>query len=219
MTSAGPYLSYRNGHQRRWPFVVIGLTGSVAMGKSTAAAMIRRMGIAVFEADAAVHRLLGPQGAALDAIKKRFPRVVGKEGVDRQKLGALVFKDKTALADLEAILHPLVRANRHHFLYSCALRRARQVVLDIPLLFETGADPQYDAVIVVSAPFLLQRQRVMARPGMTEEKFAGILSRQLPDREKRRKATATIPTGLGYRETWRLLKQALAKSRKSTKRK
>ena len=195
---------------RRWPFLVIGLTGSVAMGKSTAAMMIRRMGIPVYDADATVHRLTGPGGPALPALKKRFPGVVGEAGVDRHKLGTIVFKDSTALTDLESILHPLVRADRYEFLYTHTLRRPRCVVLDIPLLFETGQDSHCDAVIVVSAPAFLQRQRVLARPGMTEEKFSGIIEKQMPDIEKRHLATIVIPTGLGRHETWRRLKHVLS---------
>ena len=203
-------------HHRRWPFLVIGLTGSVAMGKSTAAIMIRRMCIPVYDADATVHRLTGPDGPALPAIKKRFPDVVGAAGVDRQKLGSIVFKDSTALADLEAILHPMVRADRYQFLHTHALRRSPRVVLDIPLLFETGQDSQCDAVIVVSAPAFLQRQRVLSRPGMTEEKFSGIVEKQMPDTEKRYLASVVVPTGLGRHETWRHLKHLLSGEKRVT---
>ncbi len=194
---------------RCWPFLVVGLTGSVAMGKSTAAAMIRRMGIPVYDADATVHRLTGPGGSVLAAIKSRFPDVVDAAGVNRQKLGAIVFNDSTALADLESILHPMVRADRYQFLHIHALRRSRCVVLDIPLLFETGQDAHCDAVIVVSAPAFLQRQRVLSRSGMTKEKLTGILEKQMPDTDKRHLATVVIPTGLGRHETWRRLRHVL----------
>ncbi len=205
------FYNRRPSSRRSWPFLVIGLTGSVAMGKSTAAKMITRMGIPVFDADATVHGLTGPNGPALPAIAERFAGIVGDNGVDRQALGKTVFKDASALADLEAILHPLVRARRNRFLQEQALKRSRCVVLDVPLLFETGGDSSCDAVIVVSAPAFLQRQRSLARPGMTAETFAGILSHQMPDQQKRRQADVVIPSGLGKHETWRQLKQALLK--------
>ena len=179
------------------------------MGKSTAADMFRRMGVPVFDSDASVHHLTGPHGAALHAIEARFPGIAGDEGVDRKKLGAIVFENEDALADLEAILHPRVQAQRKRFLVTCALRRISCVVLDIPLLFETGVDGQCDDIVVVSTASLVQRQRAMRRPGMTEEKFAGILNRQMPDYEKRKRATVVVPTGLGCRETWRILKKTL----------
>lgn len=192
-----------------WAVKVIGLTGSIGMGKSTAAAMLKRMKVAVFDADAVVHELTGPNGSALEALARRFPSAVGLQGVDRQSLGKLVFADAAALADLERILHPLVRQRRQRFLQKHALRRTRTVVLDVPLLFETKGDAACDSVIVVTAPAFLQRQRVLARPGMTEDKLAGVLARQMPDYLKRRRAGIVITSGLGKRETWRRLNLAL----------
>ncbi|NBC96970.1 MAG: dephospho-CoA kinase, partial [Deinococcus-Thermus bacterium] len=172
--------------------IVLGLTGSIAMGKSTAAAMLRRIGVPVHDSDAAVHALTGPGGAAVPAIAAAFPGTVTATAtgaaVDRRALGARVFGDPAALARLEAILHPLVRARSHAFLCRQARHRMPVVVLDIPLLFETGAEARCDRVLVVSAPAFLQRARVLARPGMTEAKLAGILARQMPDAEKRRLA-------------------------------
>ena len=209
MSPSSPLAASQN-RLEHWAFPVIGLTGSVAMGKSTAAAMIRRMGVPVYDADATVHRLTRPGGLAVAAIQKRFPEAATAEGIDRQRLGAIVFADSSALADLESVLHPLVRADRSQFLKRHALQRSRCVVLDIPLLFETNQHVHCHAVIVVSAPPFLQRQRVMSRAGMTEEKFAGILKRQMSDTLKRRYATVVIPTGLGRRETWCRLKRFLS---------
>jgi dephospho-CoA kinase len=199
----------RKTRQRRWPSLVVGLTGSVAMGKSTASALLKSLGIPVFDADRAVHGLLGPKGKALKAVAKRFPGVVGKRGADRKKLGAKVFADKKAFKNLEAILHPLVREQREEFLKRAALDRRPLVVLDIPLLFEGKTERLCDLVIVVSAPGFLQRQRALARPGMTAARFQSILARQWPDQRKRRAADVVIPSGLGKRETLRRLKQLL----------
>lgn len=187
---------------------ILGLTGSIGMGKSTAAAMFRRDGIAVHDADAAVHDLLRRGGAAVPAVAKAFPEAVRDGAVDRKALGALVFGRPEALRRLEAILHPLVRRRMRRFLQQAGRRGDRLVVLDIPLLFETGGERFCDAVAVVSAPRLIQRQRVLARPGMTPEKFAAILAAQMPDREKRRRADWVVPTGLGRRPT-RLALRAL----------
>jgi dephospho-CoA kinase len=187
---------------------ILGLTGSIGMGKSTAAAMFRRDGIAVHDADAAVHDLLRRGGAAVPAVAKAFPEAVRDGAVDRKVLGALVFGKPQALRRLEAILHPLVRRRLRRFLQQAGRRGDQLVVLDIPLLFETGGERFCDTVAVVSAPRLLQRQRVLARPGMTREKFAAILAAQMPDREKRRRADWVVPTGLGRRPT-RLALRAL----------
>ncbi|WP_343712801.1 dephospho-CoA kinase [Inquilinus sp.] len=187
---------------------ILGLTGSIGMGKSTAAAMFRRDGIAVHDADAAVHDLLRRGGAAVPAVAKAFPEAVRDGAVDRKALGALVFGRPEALRRLEAILHPLVRRRMRRFLQQAGRRGDPLVVLDIPLLLETGGERFCDAVAVVSAPRLLQAQRVLARPGMTKEKFAAILAAQMPDREKRRRADWVVPTGLGRRPT-RLALRAL----------
>lgn len=185
----------------RRPFLLVGLTGSIGMGKSTAAGMLSALGYPVFDADAAVHRLLGPGGAAVSAVAEAFPGAIRAGRVDRGALGQAVFGEPEALRRLEAILHPLVRREREAFLAHAARNRARAVVLDIPLLFETGGEGRCDRVIVVSAPAFLQRQRVLARPGMTEEKFRAILAHQMPDAEKRRRADAVVMTGLGKRAT------------------
>ena len=189
--------------------VILGLTGSIGMGKSTAAKMLRQMGVPVYDADAAVHRLQAPGGIALPPIEAAFPGVV-KDGVlDRQALGARVFGDKAALRRLEAIVHPLVQQQQRLFVKQAARRGEPVVVLDIPLLFEGMGERRVDGVLVVSAPAFLQRQRVMARSGMTAEKLAGILRQQVPDAVKRRKATVVIPTGLGLAPTRAALAQAV----------
>jgi dephospho-CoA kinase len=172
---------------------ILGLTGSIGMGKSTVAAMLGELGVPVFDADAAVHVLQGPDGALLPAIEAAFPGTTGPGGVDRPKLGALVFGQPEQLARLEAIVHPAVAAMRNDFLRENADRPL--VVFDIPLLFEKTGAKGVDAVAVVSAPAEAQRARVLARPGMTEEKFARILTLQVPDAEKRARADYVIDTG------------------------
>jgi dephospho-CoA kinase len=173
--------------------IVLGLTGSIGMGKSTVAGMFRRLGVPVFDADAEVHRLQGPGGALLPAIEAAFPGMTGSAGVDRVALGQAVFGDAVALRRLQAIVHPAVRAARAQFLRGH--RRSRIVIDDVPLLFESGGVRHVDAVIVVSAPAWKQRRRVLARPGMTPAKFRQILARQMADREKRRRADFLIDTG------------------------
>lgn len=197
--------------------VILGLTGSIAMGKSTAGAFLRHLGLPVFDADAVVHKLLGPSGAALGPLAARFPGLVGAAGVDRAKMGALVFADPTALADLEGILHPLVHRARGRFIRAAASRRAPIVALDVPLLFEGKYHHDYDLVAVVTAPAFLQKQRALRRPGMTAQKFKGVLARQMSDAQKRARADAIIPTGLGKRETLRRLKQLLRVARTGRK--
>lgn len=184
---------------------VLGLTGSIGMGKSTAAKMLAAMGAPVCDSDALVHGLLAKGGAAVPAIAAAFPGVVVDGAVDRRALGAAVFGNPPALARLEAILHPMVQSAQRRFLGRAARRRVRVVVLDIPLLFETKGERRVDATLVVSAPFRVQRSRVLARPGMTADKFAGILARQTPDVEKRRRADWVIPTGAGRLVTRRAL--------------
>ncbi|WP_336968162.1 dephospho-CoA kinase [Sphingobium aromaticiconvertens] len=172
---------------------IYGLTGSIGMGKSAVATMLRREGVPVFDADAEVHHLQGPGGSLLAAIEARFPGTTGANGVDRAKLGATVFGDPAELKALEAIVHPAVRAARARFLRHNRSRAV--VVLDIPLLFESGGQRRLAGVIVVSAPAWKQRRRVLARPGMTAEKFRRILHLQTPDAEKRRRADYIINTG------------------------
>jgi len=180
------------------PFI-LGLTGSIGMGKSAVAAMFRALGIPVFDADAAVHELQGPGGACVAAIERAFPGTTGPMGVDRQKLGAAVFGDPTALKQLEAIVHPEVAELRRTFLADNAA--APLIVFDIPLLYEKAGQRGLDAVLVVSAPTEAQRVRVLARPGMTPEKFAQILALQVPDADKRARADYVIDTGTSLAET------------------
>ena len=185
--------------------IVLGLTGSVGMGKSTVAAMFRRLGVPVFDADAEVHRLQGRGGALVDAIEHAFPGTTGPEGVDRKVLGRKVLGNKAALRRLEGIIHPAVRAARAAFVHRHRFRPL--VIVDIPLLFETGGDAEVDIVAVVSAPAHIQRARVLARSGMTEERFAAILGAQLPDADKRRRADIVIPTGNELARTWHAVQQ------------
>src|SRR5262249_16806056 len=195
--------------------VIVGLTGSIGMGKSTAAKMLRQMGVPVYDAEAVVHALQAPGRAALAPIEKAFPGVV-KEGVlDRQALGARVFGNKQALRRLEAIVHPLVAQRQRAFLRRAAQRGEKLVVLDIPLLFEGLGERRVDATLVVSAPSFLQRARVMARPGMTSDRLAGILRQQVPDAAKRRKADIVIPTGLGLAPTRIALARAVTQLKRS----
>jgi dephospho-CoA kinase len=189
---------------------VIGLTGSIGMGKTTAANLFRRRGVPVYDADLAVHRLSAKGGRAVPAIARAFPGAVVDGAVDRKKLGALVFNDDSALKRLEAILHPLVAEQRTAFLRRMRARREKVVVLDIPLLFETGGERLADLIVVVSAPAFLQTARVMKRPGMTRDKLAGILSHQMPDAEKRRRADLVVRTGDGKRAALRQIDRLLA---------
>jgi dephospho-CoA kinase len=188
--------------------IILGLTGSIGMGKSTAAAMLRSLGVPVHDADAAVHRLLAPRGAAVATVAAAFPGSgAGAGGIDRAALGQQVFANPAALRRLEAILHPLVRAAEARFVRRMRGRRLPLVVLDIPLLFETGAERRCDAVLVVSAPAAIQRARVLGRPGMSAARLAAILAQQMPDREKRRRADYVVPTGRGRNATLRRLSE------------
>lgn len=177
----------------------IGLTGSIGMGKSTVAAMFARAGVPVFDADAEVRAMQGPDGALVPAIEAVFPGSTDAQGVRREALGAAVFGDKDRLARLEAIVHPAVAERRAAFLRANA--DAPLVLFDIPLLFERGGHANVDTIVVVSAPADEQRRRVLARPGMTEEKFAHILSLQTPDAEKRARADHVIDTGTSLART------------------
>ncbi|KZY54473.1 dephospho-CoA kinase [Erythrobacter sp. HI0063] len=179
--------------------LIVGLTGSIGMGKSTVAAMFAGAGVPVFDADHEVRAMQGPGGALVPTIEAAFPGSTGPEGVLREKLGALVFGDKHALARLEAIVHPAVAERRASFLERHA--EAPLVVFDIPLLFEKGGADAVDRVVVVSAPAAVQRERVLARAGMTEAKFADILALQTPDAEKRARADHIVDTGVSIEET------------------
>jgi len=194
--------------------IILGLTGSIGMGKTTAAAMFRAEGVPVHDADAAVHRLIGPGGSAVAAVADAFPGVETQDGIDRARLGKAVFGDDAALARLEAILHPMVRRSERAFLRRHSARRRRLVVLDIPLLFETGAERRCDRVAVVSAPAYVQAQRVLSRPGMTRDKFAAILARQVPDAEKRRLADFVIQSGLGRHHALQQVRRIVMVARK-----
>ena len=188
--------------------IVIGLTGSIGMGKSTVAAMFRRLKVPVFDADACVRALQAPGGTALSAIEAAFPGTTSAAGLDRARLGAAVFGDAAALRRLEAIVHPLVAAAQARFMQHH--RRARLVIVDIPLLFERGGSDKVDLVLVVSAPAAVQRARVLARPGMTAAKFDAILGTQLPDADKRARADAVIDTGAAKSLTWRAVRRLVA---------
>jgi dephospho-CoA kinase len=179
--------------------MIVGLTGSIGMGKSTVATMFRDAGVPVFDADATVHELQGPAGRLIPAIEAAFPGTTGPSGVDRTKLGGLVFGDDDALGRLERIVHPAVAEERTAFLVANA--GAPIIVFDIPLLFEKGGNSQVDAVVVVSASADIQRARVLARPGMTPEKFEQIVARQTPDAEKRARADFVIDTGTSFAVT------------------
>ncbi len=194
--------------------LILGLTGSIGMGKSTAAGALRRLGVPVHDADAAIHRLIGKGGAAVAAVERAFPGATRDGAVDRKRLGDFVFADPSARKRLEAILHPLARAGQRRFLMAAARRREPMVVLDVPLLYETGGDRRCDAVLVVSAPRAIQEQRVMQRPGMTREKLAGILRTQMPDAEKRRRADVVIQTGLDRRAALRQMRAALVAAKR-----
>jgi dephospho-CoA kinase len=175
---------------------IIGLTGSLSMGKSTTAGFFSEAGIPVHDADAAVHEIY--QGAAVPAIEAAFPGTTVSGRVDREQLAKRVLDDPEALRRLEALVHPLVRAAKARFLKQAEASGASIVVLDIPLLFETGADRQVDATVVVTAPAEVQRARALERPGMTAEKLTAILARQMPDAEKRRRADFVVDTSQGF---------------------
>jgi dephospho-CoA kinase len=173
--------------------IKLALTGSIGMGKSTVARMFERAGIPVFDADAEVRRLQGRGGALVERIGARFPGSVSDGVLDRDRLAASVLDNPAELAALEAIVHPAVQAAREQFV--AEHRGAPALLFEIPLLFETGGEAGFDKVIVVSAPAELQRRRVLERPGMTEEKLAAILARQVPDADKRARADFVVDTG------------------------
>lgn len=177
--------------------LLVGLTGSIGMGKSETARMFARQNVPVYDADAAVHALYAPGGAAVAPIEAAFPGVSKQGAIDRISLSARVLNDNPALRRLETIIHPLVGQSQLDFLEASDAAGADIVILDIPLLFETGGEARVDAVVVVSAPPEIQRARVLARSGMTVERFESILAKQKPDAEKRAKATFVVETGLG----------------------
>ena len=176
--------------------IILGLTGSIGMGKSATAKIFAEEGVPVHDADAVVHRLY--DGEAVAAIEVAFPGITGNGKVDREKLGKRVLGDTTAMKRLESIVHPLVGQAREKFLAEAERSGAKVAVLDIPLLFETQGDERCDATVVVSAPPEVQRARAFERPGMTEQKFAAILAKQMPDAEKRKRADFVVDTSKGY---------------------
>ena len=192
---------------------VIGLTGSIGMGKSTAAAMLREAGLPVFDADAEVHRLMAQGGAAVAAIDAAFPGTVFDGAVNRRALGDRVFADTEKLRQLERIVHPMVGRAERAFLRRAARERRRAVVRDVPLLFETGGEKRCDWTVVVSAPAHIQAARVLARPGVTRELLESVRAKQTPDAEKRKRADVVIPTGAGLRLTRDRLKAMLRRRR------
>ncbi|KAK9810310.1 hypothetical protein WJX72_008379 [[Myrmecia] bisecta] len=185
----------------RRPYV-LGLTGSIGMGKSTVAKMFTTHGVPVLDADKVVHDLYAAGGAAVEPVGEAFPGVVDNTGaISRPALSKAVLSNEAAFKKLESIVHPLVAAERHRFLEQLAQEGQQVVVLDIPLLYETGGEKQVDAVVVVSAPADVQKQRVLARPGMDPDRFEGILKRQVPDTEKRQRSDFVIDTGVSFQET------------------
>ncbi|MES2861463.1 MAG: dephospho-CoA kinase [Pseudomonadota bacterium] len=177
--------------------IVLGLTGSIGMGKSTTTTMFAEQGGMVWNADDAVHALYAPGGAAVAPVGEAFPGVVVDGAIDRTRLAEALGRDDTAFRRLEALVHPLVAMGRQGDLEAARAAGVRLAVLDIPLLFETGGDRAVDAVVVVTADAATQRERVLARPGMTRERFEAILARQMPDAEKRRRADFVIDTSRG----------------------
>jgi dephospho-CoA kinase len=192
---------------------IIGLTGGIGMGKSTATATFRRLRVPVFDADAAVHRVQGRGGRAVAPIARAFPGTVENGVVNREALRRVVLADPAALTRLERIIHPLVRDAERRFLGAARRRGERLVVLDIPLLFETRGQGRCDLVVVVSAPAAVQRWRVLRRPGMTEARFRAILARQTPDAEKRRRADVVIETGISRHAAQRQIRQLVRQER------
>ena len=194
---------------------VLGLTGSLGMGKSTAARFFAEAGVPVHDADAVVHRLY--EGEAVAAIEAAFPGTTGDGKVDRTRLAARVLGDAAALKRLEAIVHPLVRKAEQQLLEEARARSEPVAVLDIPLLFETGGDRRVDAVVVVTAPPEVQRARVLERPGMTMEKLDSILAKQIPDEEKRRRADFVVDTSQGFEAARAQVRAILAAVAKMSK--
>ncbi len=191
--------------------LILGLTGSIGMGKSTVADMFAEQGVPVYDADAEVHRLQGPGGALVEAIEARFPGTTGREGVNRAELGSRVLGNSEELKALEAIIHPVLAKQRQAFFAAHA--DAPIILFDIPLLFEKGGAEDVDVIIVVSAPADVQRARVLSRPGMTAEKFTHILSLQLPDAEKRARADHVIDTGTSLEATRAAVKSLIPRLR------
>lgn len=196
--------------------IVIGLTGGIGMGKSTAAKVFRRLGVPVHDADAAVHRLYAKGGAAVAAVARLVPEAVVGGAVSRDVLRRHALADPSLLARLEVAVHPLVRREEKHFLARCRRARRPLCVLDIPLLFETGAEARVDLVVVVTAPPAVQKARVLARDGMTEDRFRAILARQMPDSARRRRADVVVRTGLSRHHAQARIRRLVAGLRAGT---
>lgn len=194
--------------------IVFGLTGSIGMGKSTAARMLKMLGVPVHDSDRAVHAALKPRGVAFEEVAVTFPGAWDKKSriIDRKALGDIVFHDKAQMKKLEAILHPIAAASQKKFIMEMRMKGKRAVALEIPLLFETGAEARVDYTICVTAPPIIQRRRVMARKNMTEEKFRNIVASQMPDAEKQARADFVVQTGMGYGTTFRELRKVLKKT-------
>ncbi len=186
---------------------IIGLTGSIGMGKSVLADQFRSIGVPVHDADAVVHALMKPNGLAFDDIKNAFPDVIINGEIDRKKLGQVVFNDDEKRSILEGILHPLVRQSSNHFIAQCRKRREKICVLDIPLLFETGRDKDVDVTLTVTAPKWVQRRRVLSRKNMTDDKFKSIVKTQMPDYRKRLMSDVVITSARGKRHTLNEIKK------------
>lgn len=189
--------------------IILGLTGSIAMGKSVVVSLLRKQHIPVWDADHAVHQLLAKGGAAVASVAKLFPESLSDGAIDRRKVGENIFNHPEKLASLEKILHPLVRKSEQEFIKKSALRKEPLVVVDIPLLFELNREIDYDAVVVVTAPAFIQQQRALKRAGMTPEKLRLIIAKQMPDSEKRRKADYILHSSLGKAFTNRQIKSLI----------
>lgn len=196
---------------------VVGLTGSIGMGKSFSASILRRLGVPVFDADAEVHKLMARGGRAVARVEAAFPGVVKNGAVDRAALGSKVFGDADALRRLEKILHPMVGDAERAFMARAARARKSVVARDVPLLFETGGHKRCDMTLTVSAPAHIQRARVLARPGMTEARLNQVRAKQMPDAQKRRMADRVIPSGAGKRLALQHMQKALRAARRDAK--
>ena len=191
--------------------IVLGLTGSIGMGKSKAAKMLKLLRVPVHNSDHAVHYALSPKGSAFEQVAVMFPAAWDKKNrvIDRKILGQIVFNGEAELKKLESVLHPIAQKSQGDFVRAMKARGRKIVALEIPLLFETGAEKRVDYTITVTAPPAVQRRRVLSRPNMTEEKFQKILVRQMPDLEKRARSDFVVPTGLGYAATFRALRKIM----------
>ena len=193
------------------PMIIIGLTGSIAMGKSKTAEMFVRLGIPMHDADACVHAFMKKGGKAVKAIATIFPDILENGGINRSKLSGIALNNPSNLRKLEEILHPLVKEEERKFRQACQRKRAKIAVLNIPLLFETASNKRCNLVVVASAPAFIQKQRVLNRIGMNETKLKTILAKQIPDWQKRQKADFIVQTGIGYRHSLRQVKRIIQK--------